>query len=244
MVILEQFRKNIKFGLITTKKYLLQHLIADWKEKWELFFIWIELGPTVISDAGLITRVGFAALPKFYTDNSSNIQKLIYYWFPIPILCSNFTILQRSLQSLLQNREIRSHPLSTPQQPSLPAHGWSPRTYAGGGNGSPQMRQVEEWIARVAFSRKGRHPSFLSHLDVVLRRPRPASCTASWCPRRWHRYCLYRARWRIDRLPHRAHPRRRAGEHCIPYFPWRRLWSRRRSKPRIPEINQHANNAL
>jgi hypothetical protein len=29
MVILEKFRKNIKFGLIMTKKYLLQHLIAD-----------------------------------------------------------------------------------------------------------------------------------------------------------------------------------------------------------------------
>jgi hypothetical protein len=34
------------------------------------------------------------------------------------------------------------------------------------------MRQVEEWIARVAFSRKGRHPSLLNHLDVVL--PPPA----------------------------------------------------------------------
>jgi hypothetical protein len=34
---------------------------------------------TVISDAGLITRVSFTSLPKFYTDNSSNIQKLIYY---------------------------------------------------------------------------------------------------------------------------------------------------------------------
>jgi hypothetical protein len=42
-----------------------------------MFLIWIELGPTVISDAGLITRVGFAALLKFYTDNSSIIQKLI-----------------------------------------------------------------------------------------------------------------------------------------------------------------------
>jgi hypothetical protein len=36
-------------------------------------------GPIVISDVGLITRVGFATLPKFYTDNSSIIQKLIYY---------------------------------------------------------------------------------------------------------------------------------------------------------------------
>jgi hypothetical protein len=44
-----------------------------------LFFISIELGPTVINDAGLITRVGFVALLKFYIDNSSIIQKLIYY---------------------------------------------------------------------------------------------------------------------------------------------------------------------
>jgi hypothetical protein len=29
MVILDKIRKNIKFRLITTKKYLLQHLIAD-----------------------------------------------------------------------------------------------------------------------------------------------------------------------------------------------------------------------
>jgi hypothetical protein len=122
-------------------KYLLRHFIADKKEKWELFFIWIELGPRVISDAGLITRVEFAALPKFYTDNSSIIQNLMYYWFPI--LCANFTISQRSLQSSLQNREIRSHPFSTPQPPPVPVHGWSPRTYAGEGSGSPQMHQVE-----------------------------------------------------------------------------------------------------
>jgi hypothetical protein len=37
------------------------------------------MGPTVISDAGLITRIGFAALPKFYIDNLSIIQKLICY---------------------------------------------------------------------------------------------------------------------------------------------------------------------
>jgi hypothetical protein len=48
------------------------------------------------------------------------------------------------------------------------------------------------------------------------RRPRPASCTPSWCRRRRHRHCLYRARWRIDRPPHRGHPRWRAGDHCIP----------------------------
>jgi hypothetical protein len=33
------------------------------------------------------------------------------------------------------------------------------------------MRQVEEWIARAAFSHKGKHPSLLSHLDVVLLPP-------------------------------------------------------------------------
>jgi hypothetical protein len=40
-----------------------------------LFFIRIKLGPTVISDIGLITRVGFAALSKICTDNMSNIKK-------------------------------------------------------------------------------------------------------------------------------------------------------------------------
>jgi hypothetical protein len=29
MVILEKIRKNIKFGLIMAKKYLLQHLVSD-----------------------------------------------------------------------------------------------------------------------------------------------------------------------------------------------------------------------
>jgi hypothetical protein len=33
------------------------------------------------------------------------------------------------------------------------------------------MHQVEEWSARAAFSRKGRHPSLLSHLDVILLPP-------------------------------------------------------------------------
>jgi hypothetical protein len=37
------------------------------------------------------------------------------------------------------------------------------------------------------------------------RRPRPASCTHSWCRWRRHRHCLYRARCHIDRPPHRAH---------------------------------------
>jgi hypothetical protein len=44
-----------------------------------MFFIRMEMGPTVISDTGLITRVGFAAIPKFYTDNTSNLQKQIHY---------------------------------------------------------------------------------------------------------------------------------------------------------------------
>jgi hypothetical protein len=39
MVSLEKIRKNIKIGLKMMKKYLLQHLVADSKEKWELFFI-------------------------------------------------------------------------------------------------------------------------------------------------------------------------------------------------------------
>jgi hypothetical protein len=33
------------------------------------------------------------------------------------------------------------------------------------------MCHIEEWIAHVAFSHKGRHPSWLNHLDVVLLLP-------------------------------------------------------------------------
>jgi hypothetical protein len=54
---------------------------------------------------------------------------------------------------------------------------------------------------------------------LYCRCPRPASCTASWFRRRRHHYCLCRVRWRIDRLPHHAHPRCCAGGHCIPCFP-------------------------
>jgi hypothetical protein len=34
-------------------------------------------------------------------------------------------------------------------------------------------------------------------------RPRPSSCTTSRCRRRRYRHRLYRARWHIDRPPHR-----------------------------------------
>jgi hypothetical protein len=149
----------------------------------------MELGPTVISNTGLITRVDFAAIPKFYTDSTSNLQKLIHYWLPIPILRSNFTISQWSLQSSLQNREIPSHPLSTPQLPLLPTHGWSSRTKAD----TP-------------------HCSAIS--TSYCRRPRPASYIASRCHQRRHCHCPYRARWHMDRSPHHAHPQRRAGDHC------------------------------
>jgi hypothetical protein len=125
-----------------TKEILLKTF--DCRLKGELFFIWMERSPSVISDTGLIIRVSFAAIPKFYTDNTSNLQKLIHYWFSIPILHSNFTISRRSLQSSLQNREIPSHPLSTP--PLLPAHGWSSCTYAGGGSDSSQMRQLRSGL--------------------------------------------------------------------------------------------------
>jgi hypothetical protein len=49
-------------------------------------------------------------------------------------------------------------------------------------------------------------------------RPRPASCTTWRCRQRWHRHCLRRARWRIDRPPHHARPRRRAGIIVPPVF--------------------------
>jgi hypothetical protein len=132
----------------------------------------------------------------------SNIQKLIHYLFPIPILRSNFTISQRSLQFSLQNREIPSHPLSMPQQSELPAHGWSLCTCARGSSSSP----------RCAKSRSGTHvrPSHAKSdtprcpviSTLYCCRPRPASCTTSQCHRRWHRHCPCRARWCIDRSSH------------------------------------------
>jgi hypothetical protein len=48
------------------------------------------------------------------------------------------------------------------------------------------------------------------------RRPRLASCTPSRCHQWRHRHCPSRARRRIDKLPHRAHPQWHAGDHCIP----------------------------
>jgi hypothetical protein len=61
-------------------------------------------------------------------------------------------------------------------------------------------------------------PRCSANSTSYYRRPRPASCTASRCRRRWHRHCLCRARWRIDRPPRRSHCRRRAGDHYIPVF--------------------------
>jgi hypothetical protein len=104
------------------------------------------------------------------------------------------------------------------QPPPFPVHDWPLRTNARGDGSSPQMHQVEEFIARATFSRKGKHPSLLSHVDVVLPPPRSASCIASRCRQRRHRHCPYRARWHIDRPPHLAHHQRRAGDHCFSLF--------------------------
>jgi hypothetical protein len=155
-----------------------------------MFFIWIELGPIVISGAGLITCVGFAALPKFYTDNSSNIQKLIYYWFPIPILGSNFTISQRSLQSSLQTEKFEA--ILYPRRSSHRCL----RT----ADHHALVPEAVEVHSKCAKSRSGWHacpssakadtPRCLAISTSYRRRPRPASCNASRC-RRWrHRHCL------------------------------------------------------
>jgi hypothetical protein len=70
----------------------------------------------------------------------------------------------------------------------------------------------------AAHARPSRAKADTPHCSAIstsyCRRPRPASCTPSRCCRQRHRHCLYRAIWRIDRTPHCAHPRRRAGDHC------------------------------
>jgi hypothetical protein len=103
------------------------------------------------------------------------------------------------------------------------------------------MCHVEEWIARAAVSRKGRHPSLLSHLDVVL--PPPATCLMY----RFvvsvvvHHHYPYRARWRIDRPPYRAHPRQRARDHWFPVFHEHHFDPGEEASPRILEISQDSN---
>jgi hypothetical protein len=163
-----------------------------------LFFIWIELGPTVISDAGLITRVGFAALPKYYTDNSSNIQKLIYYWFPIPILRSNFTISQRSLQSSLQHIEIRSHlyPRRSNRCCLRTADRRAPVPEAAAVH--PKCTKLRSGLHARPSRAKADTTRCSAISTLYCLHPRPASCTTSRC-RRWrHRHCLmYQQRRRL-----------------------------------------------
>jgi hypothetical protein len=72
----------------------------------------------------------------------------------------------------------------------------------------------------------------------------PASCTASWC--RWwrHRHCPCRARWRIDRPPHRAHPRWHAEIIAFPIFQEHDFDPGEEASPWIVEIGQHSKKAL
>jgi hypothetical protein len=78
MVILE---KLIKISIWTNNDEEILVTTFDCRLRGEMVIV-LHLnrtGPTVSSDTGLITRIGFAALQKFYTDNSSIIQKPIYY---------------------------------------------------------------------------------------------------------------------------------------------------------------------
>jgi hypothetical protein len=79
MVILEKFRKKYRVLTNYNAKILVKTFDCRLKGEMRIVLHLNRTGPTVISDAGLITHVCFAALPKYYTDNSSNIQKLIYY---------------------------------------------------------------------------------------------------------------------------------------------------------------------
>jgi hypothetical protein len=79
MVILEK-KLEKKYEIWTNNNEEILATTFDWRLKGVMGTV-LHLnrtGPTVISDARLITRVRFAALPKFYTDNSSIIKKLIY----------------------------------------------------------------------------------------------------------------------------------------------------------------------
>jgi hypothetical protein len=78
MVILEKFRKKI-IWTNNDKEILVATFDCRLKGQMGTVLHLNRTGPTVFSDAGLITCVGCAALPKFYTDNWSIIQKLIYY---------------------------------------------------------------------------------------------------------------------------------------------------------------------
>jgi hypothetical protein len=80
MVILENFIKKYLIWTNNDEKILVTTFDCRLKGEMGTVLHLNITGPTVISDAGLITRVGFAGLPKFYTDNSSIIQKLIYYY--------------------------------------------------------------------------------------------------------------------------------------------------------------------
>jgi hypothetical protein len=231
MVILEKFRKKYQIWTNNDEEILVTAFDCWLKREIRTILHLNRTSPTVISDAGLITRVGFAALPKFYTDNSCIIQKLIYYWFPIPILRLNFTISQWSLKSSLQNREFEV--ILYPHRSS--------RRYLCKADRCAPVPEAAVVHPKCAKSKSGSHarpsrakadtPRCSAISTLYCRRPRPTSCNASRCRQRRHYHCLYRSRWRIDRPPHRAHPRRRARDHCIPCFPWSRLWSRRRSKP-------------
>jgi hypothetical protein len=78
MVILEQFRKKYQIWTNNNEEKLVTTFDCRLKGEMGIVLHLNRTGPTVISDVGLITRVEFAALPKFYTNNSSIIQKLIY----------------------------------------------------------------------------------------------------------------------------------------------------------------------
>jgi hypothetical protein len=90
MVILEKFRKKYQILTNNEEEILVTTFYCRLKGEMGIVLHLNRTGPTVISDAGLITRVEFAALPKFYTDNSSIIQNV---WMEVVVLvCSKLTL--------------------------------------------------------------------------------------------------------------------------------------------------------
>jgi hypothetical protein len=94
------------------------------------------------------------------------------------------------------------------------------------------------------FRAKADTPRCSAISTSYCRRPRPASCTTSRCHRRQHRHCLCRARWCIDRPPHRAHPRRRADIIVSLFLMKKALIPERKKASRFPRPVSIARNAL
>jgi hypothetical protein len=161
------------------------------------------LGPTVISDVGLITRIGFATLPKFYTE-----------LFQYSMRTSPFRSTTYSLRCKIEKFEAILFPCRSRRHCLCPADRRAPVPEAGAVH--PKCNKLSSGAHTWPSRAKADTPRCSAISPSYCRRPRPTSCTPSRCRRPRHLHCLSIARWRIDTPLHHAHPRRHAGDHGIP----------------------------